>query len=203
MGAGRPPKETCTMAAFPKLLRRAFSSSVGVAWKELQATKQTSWRNKPVESGQIVRVNYVTRKAIGSDGFGASDALLDSGRLDFRLGNAKFGAFDEAIPGMRVGDLRRIRAPHTMAYGVDGKPPKIAPFEEVMFDGARARLCPRVCTPARRVRRRLRWCAPYRVCSRVRAVKGVARPVRASHAYAPLCRWRSCPSRSSCISTWQ
>jgi FKBP-type peptidyl-prolyl cis-trans isomerase len=155
------------MAGCPRLLSRirAFStSSVGVAWKELQATRQTSSQNKPVESGQIVRVNYVTRKALSSDGFDAGDALLDSGRLDFRLGNAKFGAFDEVIPGMRVGDLRRVRAPHTMAYGVNGKPPAVAPFEEVMFDGA-----PRPRSRARRA------------CCRV-----PASVLCASRVYAPL-----------------
>lgn len=122
-------------ATLPALRRLSTSQTPNVAWRLLKATTQVSWRNKPVEEGQIVRVSYVTRKAVGSmDGFEAGEAL-ESGTMSFRVGNGKsFGAFDEAVPGMCVGDVRRIRAPHTMAYGTEGKPPKIGPFEEVIFD---------------------------------------------------------------------
>jgi hypothetical protein len=118
------------------LSRTLSTTTTNIAWRELKESTQYSWRNKPCEAGQVVRVNFVTRKATGgSDGFGAGEDALDSGRMDFRLGSGKaFGAFEEGVPGMRVGDVRRIRAPHTMAYGVKGKPPAISPFEEVVFD---------------------------------------------------------------------
>ncbi|KAG8468521.1 hypothetical protein KFE25_013604 [Diacronema lutheri] len=110
-------------------------STPNVMWRELKATSQVSWRNKPADIGQIVRAKYVARKALGgADGFEPGE-VLESGTVSFRLGSGKaFGAFDEAVVGMCVGDVRRIRAPHTMAYGVKGKPPKIGPFEEVVFE---------------------------------------------------------------------
>lgn len=116
-------------------LRCLSTSTPNLKWYQLKATSQVSWRNKPVEDGQIVRVSYVARKALGGeDGFEAGETL-ETGTMSFRVGDCKaLGALDEGVPGMRVGDMRRIRAPHTMAYGTEGKPPKIGPFESVIFD---------------------------------------------------------------------
>ncbi|KAJ1632817.1 hypothetical protein T492DRAFT_985857 [Pavlovales sp. CCMP2436] len=121
-------------AAWP--LRGLGTSPTDMVWRELAKTKQVSSFNAPAENGQIVRVSYVAhRVVIGGDAFAAGEEAIDSrSNVTFRVGDAPFPAFDQCVPGMLVGDVRRIRSPHTGAYGVEGKPPKIAPFEEVIFD---------------------------------------------------------------------
>ena len=42
--------------------------------------------------------------------------------------------WDEAIPGMKVGEMRRLTIPPEMGYGKMGRPPKIPPFSTLIFE---------------------------------------------------------------------
>lgn len=128
------------MARAAGLLGRRWLSYVstgsGLRTRELKATMQTSWRNKPVEEGQAVRIRYALRPIIGEpDAEEDAGEILEEGTKQFKAGNGRtLKAFDEGVVGMRVGDVRRVRAPHTHAYAEKGHPPLVQPFEEVIFD---------------------------------------------------------------------
>ena len=57
-----------------------------------------------VQVGQVVRVDYIARLDDGT--------RIAGGTSSFRLGaGAVCAAIDEVVPGMRLGDTRRVRAP--------------------------------------------------------------------------------------------
>lgn len=79
----------------------------GSRWMELHASGNSVDHVEPVESGQVVRVEYMVRLNDGTRVGGARTA-------SFRIGNASSAvcaALEEVAPGMRLGDTRRLRAP--------------------------------------------------------------------------------------------
>lgn len=115
------------------------SHGSGLRIRLLKETQQVSWRgNDPVEESQVVRVEYTARAVnAAADAHGGDDAgaVVESREVSFRCGSGRvMAALDRGVIGMRVGDVRRIRAPHTLAYGREGKPPHLQPFSEVIFD---------------------------------------------------------------------
>ncbi len=42
--------------------------------------------------------------------------------------------WDEGVPGMKVGERRRLTIPSLAAYGVQGQPPTIPPDSTLIFD---------------------------------------------------------------------
>ena len=83
----------------------------GTRWCELTAGGNDSDAT-PVQESQVVRVHYVCRLDDGS-------SLVDS-TASWRLGtrsSAVCAALDEVVPGMRLGDTRRCRAPPQSARG--------------------------------------------------------------------------------------
>jgi FKBP-type peptidyl-prolyl cis-trans isomerase len=51
----------------------------------------------------------------------------------FSLGRVIKG-WQEGLPGMKVGELRRLTIPPEMGYGAQGSPPKIGPNATLIFD---------------------------------------------------------------------
>jgi FKBP-type peptidyl-prolyl cis-trans isomerase len=85
-------------------------------------------------AGKLIDVNYAlyTYDPAGSGGRGQ---LLQNGPLQpFRQGtNAVIAGFDQGVVGMRVGGVRRLTIPPTLAYGAS-PPSGIAPNAWIVFD---------------------------------------------------------------------
>ena len=92
----------------------------GLRMQELELGDQG---DRPVTQGQTVRISYVARLDDGSE--------CARGEASFRLGNATpvCDALHEGVEGMRVGDVRRLRAP---AYMRRGKALDAAPSDDVI-----------------------------------------------------------------------
>jgi FKBP-type peptidyl-prolyl cis-trans isomerase FkpA len=87
-------------------------------------------------AGKLINVNYnlYTYDPAGPGGRGQQ---LDGGTYPtFRQGtNAVIPGFDQGVVGMRVGGIRRVTVPPSLAYGAEGRPSGgIAPNAWIVFD---------------------------------------------------------------------
>jgi len=84
------------------------------------------------QKGQTVSVHYTGWLADGTK----FDSSLDRGQpLSFVLGAGQMiPGFDEGVAGMKVGGERRLILPPGLAYGAQGRPPKIPANSELTFD---------------------------------------------------------------------
>jgi FKBP-type peptidyl-prolyl cis-trans isomerase len=84
------------------------------------------------QKGQTVSVHYTGWLADGTK----FDSSLDRGQpLSFILGGGQMiPGFDEGVVGMKVGGERRLIIPPDLAYGAQGRPPKIPANAELTFD---------------------------------------------------------------------
>lgn len=82
--------------------------------------------------GDTVTVHYVGTLLNGTQ----FDSSYPSGRpFTFRIGAGQvIPGWDEAFPLMRKGDKRTLIVPYWLAYGVNGRPPKIPPRATLVFD---------------------------------------------------------------------
>jgi FKBP-type peptidyl-prolyl cis-trans isomerase FkpA len=84
------------------------------------------------QSGQEATVHYTGTLADGS--------VFDSSRdkpepLGFKLGTKSVvDGWEEGIPGMKVGERRKLTIPPALGYGANGKPPKIPANATLTFD---------------------------------------------------------------------
>jgi FKBP-type peptidyl-prolyl cis-trans isomerase len=64
------------------------------------------------------------------------DSSRDGGQpLEITIGIGQvIKGWDEAVPGMRVGERRRLTIPSQAGYGVSGQPPVIPPDATLIFD---------------------------------------------------------------------
>ena len=84
------------------------------------------------QEGQTVSVHYTGWLADGTK----FDSSLDRGQpLSFVLGAGQMiPGFDEGVAGMKVGGKRLLIIPLDLAYGPQGRPPRIPPNAELTFD---------------------------------------------------------------------
>jgi FKBP-type peptidyl-prolyl cis-trans isomerase len=84
------------------------------------------------QKGKTVSVHYTGWLADGTK----FDSSLDRGQpLSFVLGAGQMiPGFDEGVVGMKVGGERRLILPPALAYGAQGRPPKIPANAELTFD---------------------------------------------------------------------
>jgi FKBP-type peptidyl-prolyl cis-trans isomerase len=84
------------------------------------------------QKGQTVSVHYTGWLADGTK----FDSSLDRGQpLSFVLGAGQMiPGFDEGVAGMKVGGERRLIIPPNLAYGAQGRPPRIPANAELTFD---------------------------------------------------------------------
>lgn len=83
-------------------------------------------------SGKRVTVHYVGTLTDGSK----FDSSRDRGEgFSFRLGAGEvIKGWDQGVAGMKVGGMRKLTIPHTLAYGERGFPPVIPPRSTLVFE---------------------------------------------------------------------
>jgi FKBP-type peptidyl-prolyl cis-trans isomerase FkpA len=82
--------------------------------------------------GRRVSVHYTGTLLDGT----TFDSSRDRGEpFTFRLGSGEvIPGWDEGVKGMRVGGVRQLTIPSSMAYGRRGSPPTIPPNAALQFD---------------------------------------------------------------------
>jgi FKBP-type peptidyl-prolyl cis-trans isomerase len=85
-----------------------------------------------VKPGQKVKVHYTGKLDDGRK----FDSSHDRGEaFETQIGvKDVIKGWDEAIPGMRVGEIRKLVIPPNLAYGAQGQPPKIPPNATLTFE---------------------------------------------------------------------
>jgi peptidylprolyl isomerase len=86
----------------------------------------------PAEPGQVYAVHYTGWLRDGT----RFDSSRDRGEpIRFEQGKRRvIPGWDAGFEGMRVGGRRRFFIPYQLAYGVKGRPPRIPPRAELIFD---------------------------------------------------------------------
>ena len=84
------------------------------------------------EPGQVYAVHYTGWLRDGT----RFDSSRDRGEpIKFEQGKRRvIPGWDAGFEGMRVGGRRRFFIPYQLAYGVKGRPPRIPPRAELIFD---------------------------------------------------------------------
>ena len=89
--------------------------------------------NGPVaKAGQKINIHYTGTLENGTK----FDSSRDRGKpfpVTIGIGQVIKG-WDEGVPGMKVGERRRLTIPSQAAYGLEGQPPKIPPDSTLIFD---------------------------------------------------------------------
>lgn len=85
-----------------------------------------------VRPGQLLEVHYTGTLEDGRK----FDSSRDRGKtFGFVVGaGGVIRGWDEAIPGMKIGERRKLTVPPSAAYGAQGHPPEIPPNATLIFD---------------------------------------------------------------------
>jgi len=84
-----------------------------------------------LKPGQTAQFTYVGKL---EDGKIIEDHSQGTGRpADLTLGE-KLTGWREALPGMRVGEVRKLMVPSAIAYGAKGPPPEVPPNATVIYE---------------------------------------------------------------------
>jgi hypothetical protein len=96
----------------------------------LTYTTMVAGTGASVQPGDMIRVSYVGRLA---DGSGKQFDANESFELEIGSGQVIKG-WDLGIPGMKVGEKRKIVIPSDLGYGTKGYPPTIPANANLAFD---------------------------------------------------------------------
>ena len=104
------------------------------------ATDLTVGTGTEVTTGRRATVNYTgwlySASAAGNKGT-RFDSSLDPGRTPFVFlvgAREVIAGWDQGVPGMRVGGIRRLILPPELAYGAQGRSPSIPPNATLLFE---------------------------------------------------------------------
>jgi FKBP-type peptidyl-prolyl cis-trans isomerase len=87
-----------------------------------------------VKPGQSVMVHYTGSLADGKV-FDSSHKGDKDEPATFEIGTGKvIAGWDEGVPGMRIGERRKLTIPPELAYGAQGQPPSIPPNATLVFE---------------------------------------------------------------------
>jgi FKBP-type peptidyl-prolyl cis-trans isomerase FkpA len=89
-----------------------------------------------IKAGQSVTVLYTGSLTDGTvfDSTRTGDKDKDE-PVPFEIGTGKvIAGWDEGVPGMRVGERRKLTIPPELAYGSKGQPPTIPPDATLIFE---------------------------------------------------------------------
>lgn len=98
----------------------------------LMFVRRAAGTGEPARDGQEVVVHYDGRLLDGTP----FDSSYERGTpYTFRLGSGLvIKGWDEIFRNMRKGEKRTLIVPHWLAYGLDGRPPKIPPRATLVFE---------------------------------------------------------------------
>ena len=84
------------------------------------------------KAGQKIKIHYTGTLQNGTK----FDSSRDRGKpLPVTIGIGQvIKGWDEGVPGMKVGERRRLTIPSPAAYGMEGRPPTIPPDSTLIFD---------------------------------------------------------------------
>jgi FKBP-type peptidyl-prolyl cis-trans isomerase len=85
-----------------------------------------------VKAGQRVTVHYVGKL---DDGREFDNSRKRDVPAQFSIGTGDvIRGWDESVPGMKIGEIRKLDIPAASGYGAQGKPPVIPPNAELHFE---------------------------------------------------------------------
>ena len=99
---------------------------------ELLIEDKKAGEGAEAKAGDTVTVHYVGTLTDGSK----FDSSRDRGKgFTFTLGKGMvIKGWDQGVAGMKVGQLRKLTIPPTLAYGASGFPPVIPPHSTLVFE---------------------------------------------------------------------
>jgi hypothetical protein len=127
-----PPPPPAPSPALSTTMPSLTDSNWSAASDGLRTWDVTQGTGAAVQPGDTVSVNYIGWLASNGTKFDAS-ADHGSGPSSFSLNNVIKG-WQEGIPGMKVGGIRRLDIPANLAYGAAGNPPSIPANAELVFE---------------------------------------------------------------------
>jgi FKBP-type peptidyl-prolyl cis-trans isomerase len=126
------PQQTATPIASgeelaPTKLGEAITTKSGLKYETLRPGTGVG-----VKPGQQISVHYVGTFPDGR----TFDSSRERGRpFDLTLGRGDvIPGWDQGIPGMKVGETRRLTIPPELGYGKKGSPPTIPPDATLVFE---------------------------------------------------------------------
>ena len=111
----------------PTPLGQPAKSPTGLVYETL-----TEGTGESAKSGQTVTIHYTGTLADGTV-FDSSRTRNEPFVTPIGLGRVIAG-WDEGVPGMKVGERRKLTIPPELGYGSSGSPPKIPPNSPLIFD---------------------------------------------------------------------
>jgi FKBP-type peptidyl-prolyl cis-trans isomerase len=130
--SGGVPASVAAAAAYkpapPTAIGETKTTERGVKYETLR-----EGNGPELKRGQRASFHYVGKLA-------SDDTVFDESRskdkpLSTRIGgDPLIQGWEEALPGMRVGETRKLTVPSELGYGEAGRPPKIPPNATLIFE---------------------------------------------------------------------
>lgn len=121
------PATAVSPAPAPAAAAKVHKLASGLVYEDLVVGN-----GKMADPGLSVAVHYTGWLADGTK----IDSSLDSGQpYSFTLGqSAVIDGWHQGIKGMRIGGKRRLTIPPDLAYGAEGRPPRVPPNSTLVFE---------------------------------------------------------------------
>jgi FKBP-type peptidyl-prolyl cis-trans isomerase len=122
-----PVKAVEYTPALPTAKGETKTTKIGVKYETIKAG--TGTEIKPGQSGKFLYEGRLEDGTVfDSTGEGKQPRIFAIGAGQLTQG------WEEAIPGMKAGEIRKLTVPPAAAYGASGRPPKIPPNATLIFE---------------------------------------------------------------------